>query len=234
MEIEKKKKQGIKRRERANSDDPSDCVIFFKRVKKTIRDYLNFQLSSPSTQFFQRPFNPEINVDFKIQEPCVAMLQKCQSSYKDIKNKDLKATLNTLIEACNLIMGKEKHTKNKITKKESLKDQKKWILEEQFQDGVTDFKALAELTGFNQQQVRNLWIKFTSNRSIFQDYRNQRNKLNEEHCKFILEFFSKSENIDKTISELHSELKIHFNFDDKQVRFLLDFIYICSFTFFIA
>ena len=131
----------------------------------------------------------------------------------------MKSSLNTFITTCKKICQKEKEIKIGKNKKETLKAQHKIFLEKEFQTGVKDFKALSELTKFSQQQIRNYWIKWNSNYSIHEDYRNQRKKLNEEHCDFILNYFAKTENIDKTISELHTDLIIHFNLDKSYISY---------------
>jgi len=75
-----------------------------------------------------------------------------------------------------------------------------------------------------------MWIKFNNNQSILEDGRNQRNKLSSEHCQFILDFFNKPENFDKTILELHSELISNFNLEEGYISFrtLYDYIHRAS------
>ena len=201
-------------------------MISLKRVKVHIAEYLKYQPTSLSTRYFNRPLDSNANVSFEVQKPTTIGLERCKASLPTSKRKSLKEECKNLIRIARLIMGKEKHSRVKKEKKPSLQDQQKAFLEEKFKAGVIDFNALALQTNFSRQQIRNMWIKFQSNKSIFVDYRNQRNKLNEEHCQFIIEFFEKKENFDKTIVELYSELQAHFMFEVGYLSFWTLYSYV--------
>ena len=204
-----------------------------KRCKKSIIEYLTFEPVSPSTIYFSRPFNPDTSLEFAVQKPTTIGLEKCKSYIPSIKRKNLKEDCRNLIKIAHQIMGKETSPPVKKEKKPSLKDQQKIFLEEEFKAGVTDFNTLASQTKFTRQQIRNMWMKFKSDKSILKDYRNQRNKLNEAHCQFIIEFFENKANFDKTIIELHSELRAHFMFEEGFISFwtLYDYVHKLSLSY---
>ena len=235
MEIEEKRTKAVKRKNpRSASEDPSDYLIKARRVKKTFLEYLTYQPSSHSTIFFSRPFNPDIEFEFAVQEPKTIGLEKCRRNIIQSAKRGLKEKCQQFIQSAHKIMGKEKETKMIQERELTLEEKQKVFLEAEFKAGVTDFNALSQQTKFSRQQIRNLYNKFNSGKSLLKDNRNQtKKKLNEEHCKFILEFFDKKTNYDKTIFKLYSELQTHFNFEEGYISYwtLYDYVHQLSLSY---
>jgi len=227
MEVETSKSRKHKRPYRSSSEDPSDSALGLKRTKKSINNYLTFETSSLSTRFFPRPFIIPKNIEFTVQGKKEFELLTYKKAIPFLKRVDALNGCQKIIEISKIIMQKKDKKKPEKTLKKTLEDQQKEILEEEFRCGNQDFQYLSTITKFSRQQIRNMWIKFNKDKLLIQDYRNQRHKLNNEHCEFIKQFFSKSDNFDKNIMDLHTELVAHFGFDKKFVSFwtLYDYVH---------
>ncbi len=169
----------------------------------------------------------EAEIKFKTQEPDCFPLEMNKTVIPLPNEIDLKQNCSEFLQAAFRILGKEEKEEVKEEKHIS-RDKDKVFLEGQFQAGVKDFNYLSQNTKFSRQQVRNMWLKFSSNKSIFEDFRNQRKKLDESHCSFILKFFSQPENFDKTIFQLHYELKSYFNLSEDYISYWTLYKYVHS------
>ncbi len=138
------------------------------------------------------------------------------------------------MEIAKKIMGKKDQAIEENLRNWVLLTKKKLILENYFLSGIKDFKYLSDITKLSQQNIRNMWVKFTSHKSIFEDYRNkEKKKLNQTQCQFILDYFASSDNFDKTILDLHSELISQFSLDKSYISFwtLYDYVHSLSMSY---
>ncbi len=235
MEIEKKSKLGEKRKNphRSASEEPSLLSIGLKRNKKSIDEFLKYTPISISTNYFSRPFNVQAEISFSLQTPEKIELENNLSIIPVGNETNLKSSCQNLILAAHKIMGKEEKVQVKKEKTKTLECKEKAFIEKEFKGGVKDFQALANLTKFSRQQIKNMWIKFQSGKSILGDERNHREKLNQGHAQFILDFFNKVDNFDKTILELYDEMQTHFKFDEKYISYwtLYDYVHRLSLSY---
>ena len=110
-----------------------------------------------------------------------------------------------------------KHKINKISKS----NQKRHMIANYVDNGVSNYSWIAEQLNLERQNVRNIVIKYLETGIFEEEKRGKKRKLISGHSIFIKSFYENKSNIGKTLLDLKTELIDTFNLEE-------DFISIAS------